>query len=151
MREVCTVWYDGSQTAAKPKCLTEGVTENPRMIHLFKMRGAVVCLATGAMAVGLGLGGCSGAIGPGSGTAPSTGSAGTAGGSGSGGLGTAGATIPVVPCTDLTKAKPGRKPLRRLNLAEYARTVHDLLNVDTSTVTASFPPDNTALGFTNNA
>jgi len=62
-----------------------------------------------------------------------------------------GSTIPVPVCTDVTTAKPGRTPLRRLDLAEYAQTVHDLLNVDTSDVTSTFPPDNTGLGFTNNA
>jgi hypothetical protein len=45
---------------------------------------------------------------------------------------------------------PGRSPLRRLNLAEYKATVGDLLGVDTSTAD-TFPPDNTGLGFTNNA
>jgi hypothetical protein len=77
-------------------------------------------------------------------------------GTGAGGLLAAGgaagmATIPVPSCTDASTAKPGRSPLRRLNLAEYARTVHDLLGVDTSMVTSTFPPDNTGLGFTNNA
>jgi hypothetical protein len=72
---------------------------------------------------------------------------GTAGAPGTAGM----ATIPVPSCTDATTAKPGRSPLRRLNLAEYARTVHDLLGVDTSMVTSTFPPDNTGLGFTNNA
>jgi hypothetical protein len=121
------------------------------MIDFFRKRGAAFCLAAGTMAVGLGLGGCSGLIGPAGGTGTAGGSAGASGGSS--GLGTAGvgSTIPVPVCTDMTKAKPGRTPLRRLDLAEYARTVHDLLNVDTSNVTSTFPPDNTGLGFSNNA
>jgi len=104
--------------------------------------------------------GCKGAIG-GSGTsaAGAAGAPGAAGAAraatGTGGVsvsGTAGmAMIPVPTCTDASTAKPGRSPLRRLNLAEYARTVHDLLGVDTSMVTSTFPPDNTGLGFTNNA
>jgi hypothetical protein len=123
-----------------------------------------------ALAVALlALAGCKGSIGqgqaPGGGPGPTMGGAGTTttgaagagagattGGAGAGLGGAAGmATIPVPSCTDMTTAKPGRSPLRRLNLAEYARTVHDLLNVDTSMVTTTFPPDNTGLGFTNNA
>ena len=106
--------------------------------------------------------GCKGAIGGngtpatgGPGAAGANGAAGAAVGAGTGGIaatGTAGmAMIPVPSCTDASTAKPGRSPLRRLNLAEYARTVHDLLGVDTSMVTSTFPPDNTGLGFTNNA
>jgi hypothetical protein len=121
-------------------------------------RGVFVLL--GALATGA----CTGAIGrggPASGGPPGgPGSAGATAGAGAGVAGAAGAvvtgaggtgTIPVPVCTDTTTAKPGRSPLRRLNLAEYARTVHDLLGVDTSMVTSTFPPDNTGLGFTNNA
>jgi hypothetical protein len=50
---------------------------------------------------------------------------------------------------------PGRSPLRRLCLAEYATTVNDLLGVDTSKVAATFPLDNLlatqGAGFSNNA
>jgi hypothetical protein len=109
--------------------------------------------------------GCTGAIGAGAvtsgGAAGASGGAGVTPAAGAGASGVAGvgavagaagaATIPVPTCTDITTAKPGRSPLRRLNLAEYARTVHDLLGVDTSMVTTTFPPDNTGLGFTNNA
>jgi hypothetical protein len=116
-------------------------------------RGALVVFATALF-------GCNGRIGQGGGASVgATGGSGVAGATGAAGAttstGTAGAagaaTIPVPTCTDATTAKPGRSPLRRLNLAEYARTVHDLLGVDTSMVTTTFPPDNTGLGFTNNA
>jgi hypothetical protein len=121
-------------------------------------RGALAAVVLAAL-------GCKGAIGGGAaptgaaagaaGSAGPTGAAGAAASTGMAGAaatGTGGmATIPVPSCTDASTAKPGRSPLRRLNLAEYARTVHDLLGVDTSMVTSTFPPDNTGLGFTNNA
>jgi hypothetical protein len=132
---------------------------------LASRRGAPVVAALAAAVAAIG---CSGAIGGGgpyaSGNAGAPGVAGAtaAAGAGAAGMdtgvsgvgGTAGAgmaMIPVPSCTDATTAKPGRSPLRRLNLAEYARTVHDLLGVDTTMVTSTFPPDNTGLGFTNNA
>src|SRR5882724_5799059 len=117
---------------------------DPPMIDLLKKRGAMVCVAAGATVLAVGLVGCSGLVMPAGGTGTTPGSGGATGAAGA-------STIPVVPCTDMSTAKPGRTPLRRLNLAEYARTVHDLLNVDTSSVTTTFPPDNTGLGFTNNA
>jgi uncharacterized protein DUF1592/uncharacterized protein DUF1588/uncharacterized protein DUF1595/uncharacterized protein DUF1587/uncharacterized protein DUF1585 len=49
---------------------------------------------------------------------------------------------------------PGRSPLRRLSLTEYATTVKALLGVDTSSVLSTFPPDQVTaggLGFSNNA
>jgi hypothetical protein len=46
--------------------------------------------------------------------------------------------------------KPGRSPLRRLNLQEYKNTLSDLLNVNTDLVN-TFPPDEAGLGFTDNA
>jgi hypothetical protein len=46
--------------------------------------------------------------------------------------------------------KPGRSPLRRLDLQEYKNTISDLLNVNTDLVD-TFPPDEAGLGFTNNA
>jgi hypothetical protein len=117
-------------------------------------RAAFVAAAIGAL-------GCKGAVGGAAPTGGPPGGTGAAGAAGTGvATGTAGATatgtagmatIPVPTCTDASTAKPGRSPLRRLNLAEYARTVHDLLGVDTSMVTSTFPPDNTGLGFTNNA
>jgi hypothetical protein len=87
-------------------------------------------------------GGNSGGPGPGAAGAAATGGSGAVGGSG---------TIISMPgdCTN-TSPKPGRSPLRRLNRAEYKTTVHDLLGVDTATVD-TFPPDNSGLGFTNNA
>ena len=129
------------------------------MTDVLRWKGACLAGLVAAVAAGgLALSGCNGKIGQGGGaTGTATGSAGTSGaaGAGTGGLGMTGtagvAMIPVPSCTDTTSAKPGRSPLRRLNLAEYARTVHDLLNVDTSMVTSTFPPDNTGLGFTNNA
>ena len=44
----------------------------------------------------------------------------------------------------------GRVTVRRLNRVEYDNTVRDLLG-DTSHLSATFPPDNGAEGFTNNA
>jgi hypothetical protein len=87
---------------------------------------------------------------------------GTAGGGGStgqgagGGVATAdGGVVPLVsPACVNAAPNPGRSPLRRLNLAEYGTTVHDLLGVDTSVVN-TFPPDQLlatqGAGFTNNA
>src|SRR5260221_6281424 len=69
-------------------------------------------------------------------------------GSGSGGSSTTGG--PAAACTNATTPAPGRSPLRRLNRAEYKSTVHDLLGVDAS-IADTLPPDNTGLGFTNNA
>lgn len=43
---------------------------------------------------------------------------------------------------------PGRSPLRRLNRAEYANAVRDLLGVDVN-VSALLPPDNESFGFDN--
>src|SRR5450432_1500991 len=118
--------------------------------------GELVCLAAA-------LGACNGRIGAPATMGTGIGTAGAAGGSSTGtgtGLGGAGgavtgaaggiSTTPPV-CTDTSTPRPGRSPLRRLNLAEYQRTVHDLLGVDTSGISQTFPPDNTGLGFTNNA
>jgi hypothetical protein len=50
---------------------------------------------------------------------------------------------------------PGRTPLRRLSLTEYARTVAELLGVDSSKALSTFPPDQLLAtqgsGFSNNA
>jgi Protein of unknown function (DUF1592)/Protein of unknown function (DUF1588)/Protein of unknown function (DUF1587)/Protein of unknown function (DUF1595)/Protein of unknown function (DUF1585) len=128
------------------------------MTYVFGWRRAAFVGVLAALAAGA-LEGCNGKIGQGAG-GTATGGSGGAGSTGAAATGTAGlamtgaagmAMIPVPSCTDATTAKPGRSPLRRLNLAEYARTVHDLLGVDTSMVTTTFPPDNTGLGFTNNA
>jgi uncharacterized protein DUF1592/uncharacterized protein DUF1588/uncharacterized protein DUF1587/uncharacterized protein DUF1595/uncharacterized protein DUF1585/cbb3-type cytochrome c oxidase subunit III len=43
---------------------------------------------------------------------------------------------------------PGRPVLRRLNRAEYANAIHDLLGLDVD-VTALLPPDESAFGFDN--
>jgi hypothetical protein len=43
---------------------------------------------------------------------------------------------------------PGHRPFQRLNRAEYARAVHDLLGIDVD-VTAFLPPDTIAHGFDN--
>ncbi|HVU49591.1 MAG TPA: DUF1592 domain-containing protein [Polyangia bacterium] len=111
--------------------------------------------------------GCKGRIG-GGGAAPGAAgpspgsSAGTAGASVAGGAGTGGAVatadggvVPLVTSACVSAPpNPGRSPLRRLNLSEYAATVKDLLGVDT-TVTNTFPPDQLlatqGAGFTNNA
>jgi hypothetical protein len=106
----------------------------------------------------VGLTGCNGKIGDA--TTPGASTPGATGGSSGGGLGGGVATadggvVPLVTaaCLD-APPNPGRSPLRRLNLTEYATTVHDLLGVDTS-VTNTFPPDQLlatqGAGFTNNA
>jgi len=50
---------------------------------------------------------------------------------------------------------PGRSPIRRLSLSEYATTVSDLLGVNTNSVLSTFPPDQLlatqGAGFSNNA
>jgi hypothetical protein len=118
---------------------------------------ALVIVLVGAAA------GCNGQVMGGAGAVPSgqsgaagsgvaAGAAGT-GGSATGAAGTGAAgTTPSLPamCAASTTPRPGRSPLRRLNLAEYKRTVKDLLGVDTAAAN-TFPPDNTGLGFTNNA
>jgi hypothetical protein len=119
----------------------------------------LACLAAGALAA------CNGRISnqpsaaAGTGTGVGTGAAGStgtgAGGLGAAGLGAAGvaaggAPVTAAQCMSDGTSKPGRSPLRRLNLAEYKTTVRDLLNVD-STAANTFPPDNTGLGFSNNA
>jgi hypothetical protein len=55
--------------------------------------------------------------------------------------------------TDLDRASagspfPGRSPVRRLNRAEYANAVRDLLSLDVD-VTSLLPPDDSAYGFDN--
>ncbi len=47
-------------------------------------------------------------------------------------------------------ASPGRPALRRLNRAEYANSIRDLLGLDVD-VAALLPPDDAAYGFDNNA
>lgn len=46
---------------------------------------------------------------------------------------------------------PGPSPIRRLTPAEYDNTVHDLLGDTTAPGAHTFPPENEALGFDNNA
>src|SRR5260221_725973 len=107
-------------------------------------RGALCLVAQGLFS-------CTGGIGPGADRATGV--------AGSGGNGTVigpdgGVVSLVTPACLKALPNPGRSPLRRLNLTEYATTVHDLLGVDTS-VTNSFPPDQLlatqGAGFTNNA
>src|SRR5579863_4919698 len=84
-------------------------------------RWKLVWLAAGAA---LAAGACSGKIGASGAGATGTGgssaadTAGAGGPTGTAGLGVSGAggtsTIPVPVCTDMTTAKPGRSPLRRL-------------------------------------
>jgi len=112
--------------------------------------------ALAALLAGLaGLAGCTAKVGSETGARPSqTGSAGAAGlGSGgasaAGGSSGGGAQITAADCAAPTPS-PGRSPLRRLKRAEYKATVSDLLGVDVSAAD-TFPPDNTGLGFTNNA
>jgi hypothetical protein len=86
---------------------------------------------------------------PGSGGAGPQGSGGMSSGGGlSTSIGGNGQTV-VTDCV-APAPSPGRSPLRRLNRAEYKATVADLLGVDT-TAANTFPPDNSGLGFTNNA
>lgn len=47
-----------------------------------------------------------------------------------------------------TSPNPGRRPFQRLNRAEYAHSVHDLLGIDVD-VTAFLPPDTISAGFDN--
>jgi hypothetical protein len=49
-----------------------------------------------------------------------------------------------------TTLNPGRPALRRLNRAEYANAIRDLLDLEVD-VTALLPPDDSAFGFDNNA
>jgi hypothetical protein len=60
------------------------------------------------------------------------------------------AVAPPPPPASAAPSDVGRVAVRRLNRAEYEHTVRDLLGV-TSAVTASFPADTGAEGFTNNA
>jgi len=46
------------------------------------------------------------------------------------------------------KPNPGRRPFQRLNRAEYARSVHDLLDLDVD-VNAFLPPDTLSAGYDN--
>jgi hypothetical protein len=46
------------------------------------------------------------------------------------------------------RPNPGRRPFQRLNRAEYAAAVHDLLDLDVD-VTAYLPPDTISAGFDN--
>jgi cytochrome c551/c552 len=46
------------------------------------------------------------------------------------------------------RPNPGRRPFQRLNRAEYARAVHDLLGIDPD-VNAFLPPDTISKGFDN--
>ncbi len=77
----------------------------------------------------------------------------TAGGSGGSAI-TADGGLTTPDCVTGTP-NPGRSPLRRLSLAEYATTVNDLLGVDTSSALSTFPPDQLlatqGAGFSNNA
>jgi hypothetical protein len=131
------------------------------------MGGGILCLAAATIAAAYGcsgrIGGAGGGTGAGAG-APTGSSAGAAavaagGGAGSGAAGSVatadGGVVPLVTAACVNAPpNPGRSPLRRLNLSEYAATVKDLLGVDTS-VTNTFPPDQLlatqGAGFTNNA
>jgi hypothetical protein len=53
-------------------------------------------------------------------------------------------------CAELAAPEPGPTPVRRLNRTEYNNTVRDLLGT-TLRPADRFPPDETALGFDNNA
>jgi Protein of unknown function (DUF1592)/Protein of unknown function (DUF1588)/Protein of unknown function (DUF1595)/Protein of unknown function (DUF1587)/Protein of unknown function (DUF1585) len=129
------------------------------MGDLTTRRAGLAGLALAAVACG-----CTGQIGASRpGATPATGNAagmgsggGTAtGAAGAGVIGPDGGVVSLVtPACATAAPNPGRSPLRRLNLGEYATTVHDLLGVDTS-VTNTFPPDQLlatqGAGFTNNA
>lgn len=67
-----------------------------------------------------------------------------------------GPTAPLQPDTprgegDPAACDPGSKTLHRLNRAEYDRTVKDLLGVTSTPAPTTFPADDTARGFDNNA
>jgi hypothetical protein len=52
---------------------------------------------------------------------------------------------------DPAACDPGEKTLQRLNRSEYDRTVKDLLGVTATPALSTFPPDDVARGFDNNA
>lgn len=52
---------------------------------------------------------------------------------------------------DPAACDPGEKTLQRLNRSEYDRTVKDLLGVTSTPAVSTFPPDDVARGFDNNA
>src|SRR5689334_14120115 len=112
------------------------------MTQLWRRRGALgAALAAAVLSACAGQVSRSGSTGTGSGSPGSAGSSGNVTGNAGAGIGTTGlagigaagapAADPAM-CAAQTTPNPGRSPLRRLNLAEYERTVADLLGVDTS-------------------
>src|SRR5207302_8250970 len=53
-----------------------------------------------------------------------------------------------VDATAALHPNPGRRPFQRLNRAEYARSVHELLDLDID-VNAFLPPDTLSAGYDN--
>jgi hypothetical protein len=99
--------------------------------------------------------GPAGGLGGGGGSSGGSGAASVSGGDG-GSTGPASVPLVTAACASApSNPSPGRSPLRRLSLTEYATTVKDLLAVDTSMVAVTFPPDQLlatqGAGFRNNA
>lgn len=94
-------------------------------------------------------GSTSGGTGSGTGGASSAASTGAVDGTTTG---TTGGSLPPSPTVEdsCPTSEVPHTPLRRLTRFEYANTVRDLLNVDTSAV-SSIPPDNATEGYNNNA
>jgi len=115
------------------------------------LRTPVALLAIGLAATAASMGACTGAIG-----SEPTGGASNAPGASSGS-----SPADNIVGQQVTQAcvsapiNPGRSPIRRLSLTEYATTVADLLGVDSSKALSTFPPDQLLAtqgsGFSNNA
>jgi len=111
----------------------------------------------GVTAAAGGVGACTGTVGGdgtvGSGGGGSTGNPGRGGSNNTPGGGTTAPQVASV-CVG-APTNPGRSPIRRLSLTEYATTVADLLGVDSSKALSTFPPDQLLAtqgsGFSNNA
>lgn len=96
--------------------------------------------------------GCQGSLsgdsGSPQGTAPGS-VAGSGSGAASGVTGGNGAGVGGGPGVDPAQGPPGRTPMRRLTLTEYAYTIRDLLGEDVSALVAGFPADGRTEGFDN--
>jgi hypothetical protein len=99
--------------------------------------------AAGASGTGVSAGGSGGS------TAGAAGSGNVAGVGGGGAAAGSGGTAPSA-CTTPGVINPGRSPMRRLNAGEYDTTIRDLMHT-TKVFSATFPPDEEGLGFSNNA
>jgi hypothetical protein len=112
---------------------------------------------TGSSTAGTGTGTTGNGTGTGTGTAAGTTGNGTGtGNQASPGNGTSGGTNPVsttngsIPPVTNAVRDPGRVTTRRLNRAEYDKTVHDLLGTAQTLGASLFPDDAPQVGFDNN-